>query len=526
MKRHRTRIDWPQRVYVYHCDDVVIPQAAWDLLHQRQALWNDLAVLGTITAGQAKAEPDLKSIHWWCFDFNAKELIRRSGLDWVNGPDVLDRYRASVNMTLKKWRRGDLSARFPQPHGGLRSVRLLHRYTGGGVPVPMLFNSGRQWRCRLAQPIDGHGHVDGSFGMDGGAQAIDFRAVIPTPHNGAGRPRSSTRRLPIERAVLKRVAFCGCRNIFGWRWSLQLTVEEPPVVFDDRPVEKLVAGLDLGWRKCGDHIRIGMLVDSHGQAVELRWPFAAPGRSRHNGTDWREIDDVWAPQISFALMEAKAAALPLLSRRPAPQVWERTGASGLRRILRECGENDAVRPVLSAWEAKDTALRRRQQGMRTHLARYRTWIYRQIAQWLCRRYGIIAWESDLDLKGLAEQTTDSAAIEAGKRWRQMVGLSELREYQKQRAARDGTQMVGVAAHTTDRCAECGAVVALGPQLALTCANGHTRDQDVNAALRLLSQTGASSVQIEDLRKRRAQYVAEDLGIPDCLQAVAVPCSLG
>src|SRR5574340_911329 len=120
--------DWPQRAYRYHAEPDSLPPAMWETARRMQALRNQLCILSAITAGQAKAEPKLKRLHWWCFDFNARQLIAASGLNWECGPAVLERFKTAMK-GIGKNGKGP-----PRQHWRLERIAIPHRFSGGGIP--------------------------------------------------------------------------------------------------------------------------------------------------------------------------------------------------------------------------------------------------------------------------------------------------------------------------------------------------------------------------------------------------------
>lgn len=510
MGRERKRT-WPQRVYRYCFQPRCIPERLWAVAKIQQRLWNELCTLSALAAGQAKADPTQKRLHWWCWEHNARALVVRSGLNWELGPDVLDRFRTA----LKGIGKNDKGP--PRPHYRLERVRLMHRYTGGGVPFTAL-QSARVWRARIELSRPGHGHQPAVFGVDR-ETPIEGTIVYHRP-------------IP-DAAIVKQVALCGeLRGPFGWQWTMNVTVEEPPPAAVSQPdMISYRAGLDLGWRVMGDYLRIGVLVDSCGEEVELRLPFDGSNRdTRRAGiaSDWRDLRRQDA-DMDGLLEQTKTAILPRLTTAGLTMpvmAWQRLRDRGLRRILAAEGTPAEVREILAWWRARHTFLWRRRAGLQYRLIAQRRDRYRVLAQWLCRRYSTIALECDMMLKDLAEgDCAGEPALKAAQRYRVIASLSELRLYIQQAAARTGTTVIGTAANTTRICAECNKTIESGPRRVLTCVNGHAVDQDANAGRNLLSQTNSDNRQVRGLRKKGPRRDAKRLGIPAILKAVAVPCSL-
>lgn len=516
--------DWPQRVIRRAFEPTEIPQALWDRAHAQQAAWNDLVMLGAIAAGQAQADKVHAKLHWWCYAANAREIVqRRHGLNWVDGPELIDRVRTATQAAVARLRKGINPAGFPRLHYRLERIKLSHRFTGGGIPWPQLRDTTRGWRFHLSIERPGHGHQPCCFGLDE-TMSVEGRLIYG---DGTARPHWP-RPIPAN-AIVKQVAFCGVlRQPFGWEWSINVTVEEPPPAALRH--ERGVAGLDLGWRVMGDYLRLGVLVDESGATVELRLPFDRTTSRRNGG--WRDLAGL-DQQMDDNLELVKHALHPRLSNPPHGAAWDRLRERGLLRLLRVEDSSAEVREMLEWWNVRHHALWRRRSGLQARLLGNRRQLYVLLAQWLCRRYRTIGWESDLGLKDMAEQETGPGALRAAAQYRVMACVSDLRLLIRQWATRCGTTLVGMAAGSSRTCTVgtadgdewCGALITPGASRLLTCTRGHTIDQDHNAARQLFSQTGAQWRRLDGLRASGEAELSNVLGIAAELRAVAVPASL-
>ena len=142
MPRKRKR-EWPIRVLVYRAYPREIPQAMWDTAKRQRILWNNLTELWYGAADQARLLPDRKEPIWQSFDEWCHAAVAQSALDWVNGPDVLDRFRAARR-----------AKKFPRFHRGLDRVAIAHRFTAGGVPLDRLIDNRRTKRFSLRSSDD------------------------------------------------------------------------------------------------------------------------------------------------------------------------------------------------------------------------------------------------------------------------------------------------------------------------------------------------------------------------------------
>jgi hypothetical protein len=308
----------------------------------------------------------------------------------------------------------------------------------------------------------------------------------------------------------------------GWQWSIQVTVEYPPP--PQGSASEVVAALDLGWRRIGDYIRVGVAHDSSGQTLELRLPLVDTGNQdtrdrRKAGRDYGEnIFDVWrfkssadeALEAAKEAIRAAAARLDELDKDWLDQIPTEAAAvirnltrarnSGLKRLARNLDESDRwtsaasghlvkplerIRLIIEEWQVKDQDYRRRINDAYDRLTRRRDNAYYNLAHLLCDRYGRIVWEETLDLSRMAsnpETFTDPALKESGK-FRQYAAPARFRLILSQTAQKRGVELVGgETAYSTLKCHVCGEINEPTAKLTVTCRScGTSEDQDVRAA---------------------------------------------
>lgn len=493
--RKRKR-DWPIIVYKYRAYPASIPQSVWDTAKLQRELWNRLVALADRYSEWARLLGDKKAA-WVGFDEAAQALVKESGLDWVNGPQVLDRLRVTFR-----------NRRFPRSHGALDRVSLSHRFTGGGIALVNIIDSTRakrfalqsspSWQLPRRAHSPGQRHWRGRFQI--GTETIDFALAL-------------NRALP-EGSILKRVQWLGKRAGSKWFWYLALTLETPPVEKLANQ-SQLTAGLDLGWRAFvdgtpNDYLRVGMLVDSEGRMIELRLPLALrdgpQGERRSLGY--------------FAELQSLADDCLNCGRELAGD--RRLGVRGLRQLVADGHEHaDGISAALSAYDL----LRKRLSEQRFHALQRRRWWYQNLAQWLCRRYAVIALEADMKLPALHAKS-DDPALRAAAAYRNYAAVGELRKYLTLAAVKWGTRIEGETANTTSICWQCGGKIEVGAVLELICDNGHRRDQDGNAARNLFSQLTGDFGQTHELRNVVGGRGWKRLVVPETLRAVAVEVPAG
>jgi Putative transposase DNA-binding domain len=547
---HKRKRTWSQRAFKYWTRPTGdLPQSVWDQARAQQRLWNTLVTLRTDTREGLMARAD--AIRAWCpqpepllaadkkdswarFEAAAKQAVADSGLNWEDGPGVYERFK--VACPTKKNRKGE-----PQLQTRLEKMTLLHRFTGGGVPVGQL-QSTRAWRFRLGQipafAWEDNSHANRDRRFTRGWWGLDEK-------DGFHFDIKLHRALPPE-AIVKRVVWSGrLHRVHGWEWAVCVTVEEPPVLSVRRTEgtnfsQSDHAGLDLGWRVGGEGawLRIGMVTDSAGRTLELRLPLQWTEQKALRHQDrFREHGQTFYPHRTFrdiaeldgligdAVEDCKGQLKRLLPTLPPGFVQMRQrGLFGLKDQVETLSDNpaqrDAIQEVLTVWEARNKQLRRWKIVATDRAIGQRRMIYRRLAHWLTQQYEKITWEGDLSLKSMAEEEDKEVALDASMRYRQIAALSELRLYLQQSAVKNGCELVAApAAQSTITCWVCGGAIVPGAARVLTCEQAHRQDQDVNAARNLLSfgQNG-------DAVSPSGTGGTEHHVIPDFLRTVAVNCT--
>jgi hypothetical protein len=489
--RKRKRPDWQVRVYDFWCEPAgPLPQAVWDVAREMQRVWNALA--GALEERRQAAEKAQTKIDWKEFRAAAEVLVKASTLNWEQGPDVLDRFLSA----LKRLKQG---GGFPKIHHRLDRWQIPHRYTGGGVPVRALYSPGAA-RFSLV-PVAERAYRQNErasrrerftrarFGV--GEETVGLNVILHRP-------------IPAE-ALVKKVALGGRETPLGWKFHLAVTCEMAP---EERVRQgpEAACGLDLGWRKFDDYVRIGMKYDGQ-KYEELKLPLDAPtNRSRRSGlpSSWQALE-IYDQKRAGLLEACKAAIKPALEgvQDESLKAFHLLGWKGLRRLAERVSA--ALPDVAARIEAsrRDQAqVLRLENRLHSRLIGRRRALYQQMALDLCRKYTEIRWEGDLALKQMAEAEKMTPALRNAMQYRTIASLYEFRHWLKNAADKTGARLMEVkAAGTTRQCSWCGAEVEGGlEKVVVRCANGHEFDQDCNAARNLFSQTGPDLAQKEGLRK--------------------------
>jgi hypothetical protein len=474
----------------------------WKTSLNMQRFWNELVALREDVAFNSETLPqDAETIskRFWnllsggnndCKRWR-KEVKEASGLNWEARDAVFDRFVTCCRQAAKN-KRG-----WPRFRHRLERVTIPHRFKNGGVLPAALFtrDGGRAWRFGL-EPVPqwayqgkSRSHTNarltkGFFGLSK-ATKIKFRTVLH-------------RAFPAQ-ALVKGVTLLGeLHSVKGWQWAIAITLESanwPPA----RPTLP-ACGLDLGWRAMGDYIRIGMLYDSDENVAELRLPLrATTSHTRRHGlaSDWRDISAMDArmarmvEDVKRRLTFVLPPALPDGATVLAPQ-FVKMRQGGLVRLLHSLeatGIAQEAQTLLRSWLAENDRLRKERAALQDRLIGRRRWLYRNLAAFLSRRYGTLALESQLSIKSLIEESEDmTPTLRHSRRYHQWAAVGELRRYLIEAGAKYGARIAYAGTSwSTVTCHVCGERAQGGAKPELICPRGHPWDQDVNAAINLLSE---------------------------------------
>ncbi len=435
-------------------------------------------------------------------------------ISWTHKDIVLERFY----QTLKRLKGGGGAPkrRTQEPD----HVHFVQRYTGGGIP----FESWCHGRESSPYPVFGKSKrfnlvSISSESMNGELSQNTRRRHSRTTGefevNGTTLPLTLTLHRPIPSgSYVKSVALIGTRSVQAgsrhhplpsssltplpeqWSWQINMVVETPPQPAPVHNTRKTIA-IDLGFRVLNrelHQVRIAEYGSSDTNSQSIILPSNILQSLKHCRDLQAEADstieamrqiiqrrpwsDISENHIHDSLQQIHAIQGPRVLR--------------LARALVDTCPHDERHSDLCLMIGLVSKHQREQAGLRRHTLGHRLWFYRNTAHHLCRQASLIILE-DLDLRSLAqnkaEEDPQDPALIHGQFYRQCTGLSEFVAALKMIAPKHGTTIRMVnPAHTTTTCAQCGAVIQANFQeLAVTCPNGHTIDQDRNAVRNLLQQ---------------------------------------
>ncbi|HEX5321651.1 MAG TPA: zinc ribbon domain-containing protein, partial [Stellaceae bacterium] len=247
----------------------------------------------------------------------------------------------------------------------------------------------------------------------------------------------------------------------SWQWSVSLSVEVPA---PDAP-DGVACGIDLGWRKIEDGVRVATTVGEDDAIEHVVLPLA-----------WLDARRAAAETAGRLRVAARDLVLP-------PQV-----ADADREKVRDLADRLQALPKEARGTARDWLDEyKNAAGTIGRLERQRRDLYRVAAARLVRRYSMIG----IDGSGLATIARDRSMPPEVRRMRTWTAPHELMQALSVAARREGVVLRQVSGSSTivcHRCRHSNAVsVAQRLELVWRCAGcGALWDQDENAARNCLA----------------------------------------
>jgi hypothetical protein len=507
-----------------------LPSEVWQIALNSQRFWNQLVQLREDVAFNCDTLPEhaqaIRARFWSLLRGKESDCKHwristkhAADLPWAIRDGILNRFVSSCSRAAAQ------TSSWPRCHDRLDRVNIFHRFAGGR-PVKKLFISDKQlgWRFGLV-PISvsayagkSRGHTkcrftSGFFGLSN-TNKITFETLLH-------------RQLPSD-GIVKRVDWRGiCHPIHGWQWTIAIIVQTAAIQVRE---PHLACGIDFGWRARRQYIRVGIIRDSLGSVAELRLPLDAPTSKtrRHNIAssyhDLRTIDRKIDDDINSVKIQIQRRVPSNFPEDLKQLIWELETArqGGLVFLLRRLEADQSAPDILAImrqWLSENDRLRSMRAALQDRLVRRRRWLYRNVADFLTRRYATIALEDEFAAKEMIEDRMSKdrdLPFQRSIKHYQWAAVAELRTYVLEAAAKNGTRVIGIKARwSTTTCSICDQYTPHQPSLKLTCPNGHTWDQDVNAASNILRW-------IKDNSNITAKAYARELDIPDTLRKIVVP----
>lgn len=411
-----------------------------------------------------------------------QEARKESGLYWGNYLAVeqaAQSFRSGTPPQFKRW-----------SNRGRIVVQLQ-----GGLSIDELF-AGADMRLRIDPLADG--------GWESHVESAKRRTLVRIRIGSVGRePIWGVVPIHLHRAIPESArvkwAYLSVEPFgTGERWKFQLVLANADGWGKDDLASDGMAGVDLGWRRVPEGLRVAYWVGDDGAMGELILPQDLLDKRKHS----RDVQGTWDENFDVA-----KAALSLFMESTAHPKWleEHTkflaqwrNHDRLAQVVDYWRENrfagdELVFPEFDAWSQQDRHLLRWWKFEREACQNRRTALYREFAAMLRRRYSRAGVE-DCDWSKLAkraqpEETPDDGAA---REHRFFAAVGTLREMIEETMPTTRVE----SAYTTQTCHACGESSAFDAkaELIATCPQCElAMDQDERAARNLLR---AASEEVE------------------------------
>lgn len=426
----------------------------------------------------------------------AKAARQQSGLWWGNYNAVAASYDIARQRAIKT----GAELRFHRFDGSGRLTCQIQ----GGMTVDDLF-AGKRSVVRV-EPLDVTAFAHPFRGARRRAQRTFLTITVYTGVNEAGDRFRRTLRFPMilhrpipADVLIKQVVVKRRRVGTAFRWSVTFTGQAPDVGAPET-TSQTACGIDLGWRKVRDGLRVATIADHTGRVEYVVLPETLLGGFDHVENLQSRMDDDLNQMLAllkagWADQENPPDALQELMR--PILIAPRPAGGRLARLALTWRDQHADfapnlwRP-LEAWRKRNKRMVLERDNLRDKLLARRTDLYRNVALDIARRFAVIVLE-DFDLRSIArlEQAdgTENGLPAEVHKMRQRAAVSELRQWIGLQAAKTGAQIRLTPAKDSTRACHCCGHVNQGDRARLVwvCAGcGTVWDQDDNAALNLVN----------------------------------------
>lgn len=479
--RPRKRANWPLIVYRYwvepECDTWErLPNEVKQEAQAMRALWNHLvnafaqrqsAYHNALTAQQPTApadnEPGSSSRPatsrkpsplvarelQQAFLQNAQRVSKESPVTWANKQFVTTQFFATLTRFFKK-----LSNAPQQRNGEFHDIHFQHRFTEGGIPVEQIFGHSRRLSLAPVSPeafslaLPQHerkrqARTIGEFQVNN--YQLRFRTILHRPFP--------------PRAYLKAAALVGKRVIkhgylyngenghptpSHWSWSLQLTLEVPPMQLSTTEQHGASASLLVRCQLIDDQrLCLGILTDSTGREEALILPEDLLSSWQHKRTLQQQADRL----LERTKQQLQALPPP---ERLSTSVQHRLShlnaarAPGLWRLLAEVeheSDGGEVAQILRQWADSSTKLLREARGVEQRYLGYRDWFYHNLAQQLCRQYQqLVVTIPETQTPSSRRSSPETPVVSESQTYRHLAAPARFLSFLQQAADKTGTSV--------------------------------------------------------------------------------------
>jgi ribosomal protein L37AE/L43A len=466
-------------------DDGLIVERIKALREREKQIRAELKILRA--DARLEAKPALEALNSARKDA-VKQARNASGLWWGNYNAVAESYEQARAKAMKigvdlRFRRFDGSGRFVnQIQGGVS----VSEFMAGNHTVAWIDRSERSVGNRAGKPRP-RLFITVYTGRDDEGKM--FRRTLSFPIVLHREMPETVNGLPV---TIKTLQVTRRRIGFGkFEWSVTITATTDAEVAQHEGT--VAAGINLGWKKEGDSLRVATTYDTRGNHEHYRLPAQWMASMDYAESLRGDIDEATNEMFATLLSEHSDSELLSKASRPHYRLIARFAAEreirpmrnahliSKRNIMESISTLTAIEalPCYLAWAA---AKEREFTGLRTRLLNQRKDIYRNIAVDIAKRYAVIALDN-ADYAKMARlelangKENELAQVARANRFR--AAPSELRLMIEQAASKHGCKIERVTQQ--NECASCGRPDKQDTIIWKCGHCGAIYDQDVNLA---------------------------------------------
>jgi transposase len=358
---------------------------------------------------------------------------------WANANAIKDDY-------LKAWQRGLKTGGFPKFHRFTGDARFCHQFIGGRKTIDLFIGRSKLFSI---DPIDQSIYSDAALTQR--QRKKKTRTFVTALIGGVPIKFHTNLHRDIPEGYAKQAIITKKKVGTHTEWGLSLTIEVKPK--ESAPVgnNSRHAAIDLGFRIIDDNMRIGVLItnDSTAKQIANSIPytkfFNIPYAELYGIELWMPPkvlnDKAYAKKRQsvrdrlFEEMKRKSFNM-LPSDLPAELKanWDKARQPRLIKIMKYLKENrHFLSSEIEKWYLKDRRLYNEISGLTARAIKHRKWFYYNLANILCKAFGVIVVEKHDWAKMAKVENTDGTTNklpDAAREYRTIAGLGEMAQVLK------------------------------------------------------------------------------------------------
>ena len=440
-----------------------------------------------------------------------KTARQESNLYWATYNNILERYKTARTRAMKEGQSlqfhthdetGTFAVQLQKP----LTVDQLFDHKSNAIKLTRL----NQTEFRKLLGLNGEAKAKQNEGSRASKRTYaKLEIIYANPILESGRTSKTVvfplilhRPIPSD-AQIKRITVSRRRVGYTYKWTVSFMSKVEDI---EAIVPKAVCGINFGWRKVKEGLRVATIFSKKGTEFVI-----LPSKLLERFDQIRESKSELDLLLNEAVRWIKQEPIGTFPEEVHPQITKvkrarlkndvyKVSPYKLHKLL-TWWTNDlgALPEPLSLWLQSETKLRTESAKLEQQSRGWREDIYKNVGKHIAESYGLINIE-DFDLRSIVKQKkqlTEDEGVEEVRRLRQIASISELRLWISNQIAKTGSLIEKHKKRTTQHCANCNTDNDLTDEIRASgimvkCAHCKaSMDQDQNAA-RVLYETEYSN----------------------------------